>query len=247
MAMWRGRLWQPNRERFRRWLEHDVRRRAGGGPVAIAVEGCTGWRYVVEEITVAGFEPHVAEPADTQAALAASRGRRPIGATRICSVCSWRMAICRIVDSSGGSTRVARTHPGLQGGRRSANAVGVADPCRALSARCRSAGVGDPFNGDTAQLADIDVSPAARQRLTIAYSMIDASDAIAQPLKRELQRFGERQPSCRALSRALRDRWAVSDRDLVRAWRLPPVQPFDAGRTSLRARRHRRPVRSSSH
>jgi transposase len=40
--------------------------------VAVAVEGCNGWRYVVEEITAAGFEAHVAEPADTQAA----RGRK---------------------------------------------------------------------------------------------------------------------------------------------------------------------------
>ena len=38
----------------------------------MAVEGCTGWRYVVEEIVAAGFEPHLAEPADTQAA----RGRK---------------------------------------------------------------------------------------------------------------------------------------------------------------------------
>jgi hypothetical protein len=40
--------------------------------VALAVEGCTGWRYVVEEIEAAGFEAHLAEPADTQAA----RGRK---------------------------------------------------------------------------------------------------------------------------------------------------------------------------
>ena len=70
--VWRGRVWQPDRERFRRWLSHDVARRANGQPVAMAVEGCTGWRYVVEEITAAGFEAHLAEPADTQAA----RGRK---------------------------------------------------------------------------------------------------------------------------------------------------------------------------
>jgi transposase len=46
-------------------------RRAGGTAVS-AVEGCTGWRYVVEQITEAGFEAHLAEPADTQAA----RGRK---------------------------------------------------------------------------------------------------------------------------------------------------------------------------
>jgi hypothetical protein len=67
---WRGRVWQPDRTRFRRWLDHDVAGRAGGQPVAIAVAGCTGWRYVVDEITAAGFEAHLAEPADTQAATA---------------------------------------------------------------------------------------------------------------------------------------------------------------------------------
>src|SRR5215207_8930472 len=70
--VWRGRVWQPDRERFRRWLCRDVARRADGQPVAMAVEGCTGWRYVVEEIVAAGFEAHLAEPADTQAA----RGRK---------------------------------------------------------------------------------------------------------------------------------------------------------------------------
>ena len=69
---WTGRLWQPDRERFRRWLREDVALRAGGDVVKIAVEGCTGWRYVVEEVTAAGFEAHLAEPADTQAA----RGRK---------------------------------------------------------------------------------------------------------------------------------------------------------------------------
>ena len=70
--VWRGRVWQPDRDRFRRWLTRDVARRSNGGPVAMAVEGCTGWRYVVEEIAAAGFEAHLAEPADTQAA----RGRK---------------------------------------------------------------------------------------------------------------------------------------------------------------------------
>ena len=69
--MWTGRVWQPDRQRFRRWRRDDVAERAGG-PVAIVVEGCTGWRYVVEEVVAAGFEAHLAEPADTQAA----RGRK---------------------------------------------------------------------------------------------------------------------------------------------------------------------------
>lgn len=37
----------------------------GGDDVRFAVEGCTGWRYVAEEVMAAGFEAHVAEPAET--------------------------------------------------------------------------------------------------------------------------------------------------------------------------------------
>ena len=35
-------------------------------------KGCTGWRYVAEELAAAGVAAHVAEPADT----AAARGRK---------------------------------------------------------------------------------------------------------------------------------------------------------------------------
>ena len=47
--------------------------------------------------------------------------------------------------------------------------------------------------------ASLDVSPAARERITAGYRMVDATDAEAQPLKRELQRFGTKQPACKAL------------------------------------------------
>ena len=63
--LWRGKLWQPDRQRFRRWLSQDVATRANGGTVELAVEGCTGWRFVVEEITPAGYAAHLAEPAET--------------------------------------------------------------------------------------------------------------------------------------------------------------------------------------
>lgn len=35
------------------------------GDAAFAVEACTGWRFVVEELVAAGFVAHLAEPADT--------------------------------------------------------------------------------------------------------------------------------------------------------------------------------------
>src|SRR4051812_44064568 len=77
---WGGRGGQPDRDRVRRWLRDDVAGRGDGQGVAMAVEGCTGWRYVVEEIEAAGFEAHVAEPADTQAA----RGRKHRAKTDRC-------------------------------------------------------------------------------------------------------------------------------------------------------------------
>ena len=64
----RGQIAPADREHLRAWLE----RLAGRGDVAFAMEGCTGWRYVAEELTAAGVAAHVAEPADT----AAARGRK---------------------------------------------------------------------------------------------------------------------------------------------------------------------------
>jgi transposase len=64
----RGQIAPADRAHLRAWLA----RFAGRGDVAFAVEGCTGWRYVVEELAAAGVEAHLAEPADT----AAARGRK---------------------------------------------------------------------------------------------------------------------------------------------------------------------------
>ena len=63
-----GQIGSADRRRLAVWL----RRFAGRGDAEFAVEGCTGWRYVVEELTRAGVGAHLAEPADTSAA----RGRK---------------------------------------------------------------------------------------------------------------------------------------------------------------------------
>jgi transposase len=64
----RGQISPADRAHLRAWL----RRFAGRDDVAFALEGCTGWRYVAEELAAAGIAAHVAEPADT----AFARGRR---------------------------------------------------------------------------------------------------------------------------------------------------------------------------
>jgi transposase len=59
----RGRITPADREHLAGWLS----RFDGMSGVAFALEGCTGWRYVAEEMRRAGVEPHLAEPADTSA------------------------------------------------------------------------------------------------------------------------------------------------------------------------------------
>src|SRR5919197_1468186 len=56
----RGRLAPAHRAHLRAWLEQFAGRQA-----TFALEGCTGWRYVVEELQRAGIAAHLAEPADT--------------------------------------------------------------------------------------------------------------------------------------------------------------------------------------
>ena len=61
--VFRGRIAPADRARLRRWLQ----RFTGRDGVAFALEGCTGWRYVAEELLRAGIAAHVAEPAETAA------------------------------------------------------------------------------------------------------------------------------------------------------------------------------------
>jgi transposase len=64
----RGQIAPADRAHLRAWLA----RFAGRDDVAFAVEGCTGGRYVAEELAGAGVAAHLAEPADT----AGARGRK---------------------------------------------------------------------------------------------------------------------------------------------------------------------------
>jgi transposase len=203
--IWRGRLWQPDRLRFRRWLQSEVRARARGGSVALAVEGCTGWRYVVEEVSAAGFEPFLAEPADTQAARGKKRraktdrsdaellrelllaGRLPESWIPPADVLEWRERV-RLYKSLVDQRTLwcQRIHAVLYH-------HGVAVPEGAIRTEKTRALITS---------AKVELSPAGRERITAGYKMIDAADQEALPLKADLQRFGSRQPACRALVEA---------------------------------------------
>src|SRR5438067_8386493 len=66
--MSRGRIAPATREAVREWLARFDSLR----DVHFALEGTTGWRFVVEEVERAGHRAHLADPAET----AAKRGRK---------------------------------------------------------------------------------------------------------------------------------------------------------------------------
>src|SRR3989442_12102619 len=68
----RGRIAPAARAEVRTWLG-----RFAGCAAEFALEGTTGWRFVVEEIERAGHRAHLADPAQT----AAKRGRNRRGKT----------------------------------------------------------------------------------------------------------------------------------------------------------------------
>lgn len=198
---WKGRIWQPDRARFRRWLLHDVAERAHG-EADIAVEGCTGWRYVVEEIQAAGYRADLAEPAEAQAA----RGPKHRAKTDRSDA-----ALLRKLLQEGGITESWVPPPVvLEWRERLRLYKSVVDQrtqwCQRVHAELYHHGIVVPEGATRspktrAILADpyLTISAAGRERITVAYRMIDACDAEASPLKKTLQRFGERQPACRAL------------------------------------------------
>jgi len=55
----RGQISPADQEHLRAWLA----RFAGRDDVAFAAEGCTGWRYVAQELAAAGIAAHPAEGA----------------------------------------------------------------------------------------------------------------------------------------------------------------------------------------
>jgi transposase len=200
--VWKGRIWQPDRGRLRRWLRVDLAGRAGAGPVRLAVEGCTGWRYVVEEIEAAGYEAHLAEPADTQAA----RGRKRRAKTDRTDA----GLLCRLLAAGDLPESWIPPEPVLEWRERARLYKSLVDQrtiwCQRIHAELYHHGVSIPEGAirtakTRAMLADpgLGLSPAARERIEVSYRMIDAANAPALPLRRELHWFGTHQPACKAL------------------------------------------------
>jgi transposase len=216
--VWRGRLWSPDRQRFRSWLNEEVAPRAGGGRVDVSVEGCTGWRYVVEELTAAGFVAHVAEPAETQA----KRGGKKRAKTDRSDARLQRELLQKgeLPESWIPPTDVLEWR---ERGRLYKNLLDQRTQwVQRIHAELFQHGVPSPegeIRSDKTRLLltgpELDISPAGRQRIAVAYRMIDAIEAEQLPLRKDLVRFGLRQPACRVL---VQDHYGVGGLIAVIVW-----------------------------
>jgi transposase len=194
----RGRVAPADRPHLRIWLA----RLASLEDVHFALEGCTGWRYVAEELAAAGITPHLAEPADT----AALRGRKRHAKTDKADARHLRVHLlagdlpeCWIPPEHVLEARAAvRLYKDLVDERgawhqRTAATLFHQGVPAALSAA--------KPEGRAAAL-EAALSPAGRQAVDTALRQIDRLTAELDPLRRQLDIYSRRQPGCAALRTA---------------------------------------------
>jgi transposase len=190
----RGRIAPAARENLRAWLA-----RMEGRPAAFAVEGCTGWRFVVEELRQAGIEAHVAEPADT----AALRGPKHRAKTDRSDARHLRelLAAGALPESWIAPTHVlemrakVRLYKTLVDER-----TGWQQRIHAVLFHQGAPSITDLLTVEGRRRLDAAaLSPAGRQAVTVGLRAIAHIDQELVPLRAELTSFARRQPGCRAL------------------------------------------------
>jgi transposase len=191
----RGRIAPAHRDAVRRWLA-DL---AGGGPVDLAVEGCTGWRFVVEECWAAGVRAHLAEPADA----AALKGRRQHAKTDRLDARHLRELLeagklpeCWIPPEVMLETRArVRLYKDLLDER-----TGWQQRIHAALFHHGVPAQAKLLAGDRERLARLDgLSPSGRQAIGVALRVIDTLDSELLRLRAELVAFAKKQPGCKEL------------------------------------------------
>jgi transposase len=226
----RGRITPADRANVRRWLGRfaDI-----GVPVHFAVEGCTGWRFVVEECRAAGVEVHLADPGET----AAARGRKRRAKTDRLDARHLRQLLVegRLPESWMApehvlETRaVVRLYKDLQD-ERTAWMQRVRATCfhQGLTPRRTL------FDGTgRAELQTGNgLSAAGAQQVAVALRQIGRLDVELGDLRHQITVFARRQPGCRALWERL---YGVGLLTSVMIWaELGDTRRFSSSRQAVR-------------
>jgi transposase len=200
----RGRIDPACRATLRGWLEQ---RFAGRDDVTFAVEGCTGWLFVVQELQRAGITALLAEPAETAQLRGPKKraktdktdsrhlrtlvadGKVPASWIPPEQACELRALLQLYRDLAEEHTAWAqRIHATLfhQG------VPGMAGRLSSAQARAVLAGG-----------ADIGLSAAGAQAVQVALRQIQALEAEMGPVHAQIAAFSRRQIGCKTLQQQL--------------------------------------------
>src|SRR6266545_3479096 len=190
----RGRITPAARQSVREWLAGFA-----VGEAQFALEGTTGWRFVVEEIERAGHRAHLADPAET----AAKRGRKRRAKTDSAD-CDLQLKL--LLAGELPASWIPPAHM-LELRTRVRMRKTLIDQRTAWQQRLQAqlfhqgvpAGLRPRTRAGREALARAELSPAGRELVELALGMIDAIDRELAPLDRQLCSFARRQPGCRAL------------------------------------------------
>jgi transposase len=190
-----GQIRPATRKTLRAWLaEH-----CPGGDGGFGLEGCTGWRYVSEELAVAGVGVHLGDPAET----AAARGRKKRAKTDHADAKLLRTLLLegRFPESWIPPAHMleirtlGRLYCSLIEERRAwqqrIHAQLFHQGCPPVRALLSEAG--------RAALAGTELSAAGRQYVQTALRRVDELTPEIDTLRTQLVNFARHQPGCRAL------------------------------------------------
>jgi transposase len=225
-----GRIMPACREVLRRWLAQF----AGRTDVCWAVEACTGWRYVVEELDRAGIAAHLAEPADTPA-LRGPKRRAKTDRTDA-RLLRELLADRRLPESWIPPEQVRETRAVLELYK------DLLDEHTVWQQRIHATVFHHGVPTVAGRLSDPQVrarlavgdglSEAGAQSVRVALRVLDCLDAELDQLHRQVARFAARQPGCRQLQRRL---YGVGPITAAAIWAfLGDTRRFSASRKAVR-------------
>src|SRR6202048_415673 len=192
-----GQIRPATRKRLRGWLGEQC----SGGDAEFALEGCTGWRYVVEELAAAGVVAHLGDPAE----IAGLRGPKKRAKTDRADARLLRTLLLegRFPESWVPPAHVlevrtlGRLYCTLMDERRAwqqrIHAQLFHQGCPPVGALLSAAG----RDG----LGSAELSATGRQYVDTALRRIDELTAEIDPLRTQLVNFARHQRGCQALQR----------------------------------------------
>lgn len=195
----RGKIYPGAREAVRDWLQ----RFEPGTDAHFALEGTTGWRFVVEEIERRGFVAHLADPAELNTLRGPKRRAKTDHAD--CELMVNLVLEGRLPESSIPPAHILELRALVR--LRKTLVDQRIEWQQRLQAQLFHQGVVPGLRlcnpEDRRRLTGMQMSPAGRQTMGTGLVMLDDFDAQLVPLSAQLVGLAKSQPGCRALEHEL--------------------------------------------